>query len=103
MKHLMLMLFALSCGSCGDDPKLVAKREQQRAEITRLQGELALIEEKLRSMPPDVTAELKNARKEADAQTAEIARLETDIAELEARKRSLQDEFAAYRLKYRLK
>jgi phage shock protein A len=54
-------------------------------------------------MPPDVTAELKNARKEAEAQTAEIARLETDIAELEARKRSLQDEFAAYRQKYRLK
>jgi len=94
---------ALSCVSCGDDPKLVAKREQQRAEIARLKGELALIEEKLKNMPPDVSAELAKARKKMVEQNAEVAGLEEEISELEARKRSLQEEFDVYRAKYRLK
>jgi peptidoglycan hydrolase CwlO-like protein len=94
---------ALTCVSCGDDPKLVVKREQQKAEISRLKGELALIEEKLRNMTPDVSAELDKARKQAEEQTSEITRLETEISGLEARKRSLEDEFDSYRARYPLK
>ena len=98
----------LLCGiclltSCGDDPKLVAVREQQKAEISRLRGELALIEEKLRNMPQDLSSELEAARTKAGQQKTEITQLESEIAQLEAKKVSLEEEFKSYRQKYQLK
>jgi peptidoglycan hydrolase CwlO-like protein len=99
----VLVLIALTCGSCSDDPKLVEKREKQKAEITRLKGEVALIEEKLKNLPPDVSADLAKARKTSEQQTAEIAELEKEVAVLETRKRTLQNEFDAYRAKYQIK
>lgn len=101
--NCIAVLAALSCGSCGDAPELVAKRERQKAEITRLKGELAIIEEKLKNMPPDVSGELEKARKTAEEQTAEINSMETEIKDLQARKRALQAEFDSYRAKYQLK
>jgi chromosome segregation ATPase len=108
MTHLPRILFlsllvAFSCGSCGKDPKLVAKRMKQESEITRLKGEIALIEEKLKHLPPDVSVELEAAKKEAEEQTAEVARLEAEVSVLQARKRSLQDEFDTYRVKHQVK
>lgn len=96
-------IVAISCVSCGDDPKLVEKRDRQKAEIARLTGELALIEEKLKNMPADVSEDLATAKKEAERQAAEIARMESELTELAARKRTLQAEFDAYRVKYQLK
>lgn len=98
-----ILLLVISCTSCSDDPKLVEKREKQKAEITRLNGELALIEEKLKNLPPDVSTELAKARQLSENQTAEIAGLEKEVAALEVRKRSLQNEFDAYRAKYQVK
>lgn len=105
IRHLYVLTSALAlcCASCGDDPKLVAKREQQKAEISRLKGELALLEEKLKNLPPDVSEDLAKAKKESEVQTAEIASLETEVAALDARKRELQSEFDSYRAKYQLK
>lgn len=108
MKHpyricLIPILIAFSCVSCGDDPKLVEKHEKQKAELARLNGELALIEEKLKNMPPDVSEELEKAKQQAENQTAEVARLETEISELGERKRALQNEFDSYRAKYQVK
>lgn len=108
MKHpiracLIASSIAFVSTSCGDDPKLVEKHEKQKAEITRLKGELALIEEKLKNLPPDVTEELASARIQAEKQTAEIASLETELTALEARKRALQSEFDLYRSKYQVK
>lgn len=97
------VIFALSCVSCGDDPKLVVKRDQQKAEIAKLKGELALIEEKLKNLPPDVTVQLAEARQLSAKQSAEVASLESEVAGLEARKRSLQSEFETYKNKYQLK
>lgn len=99
----LAVLLALSCASCSDDPKLVEKREKQKAEISRLKGELALIDEKLQSLPPDVTADLAEAKQLSEKQSAEVAGLETELATLETRKRSLQNEFDAYRAKYQVK
>lgn len=99
----LAILLALACASCGDDPKLVEKREKQRAEISRLKGELALIEEKLKDLPPDVSKELAEVKKVAERQSAEVAALETEVAALEAKKRSLQGEFDAYQAKYQVK
>jgi hypothetical protein len=89
--------------SCGDDPKLVAQRERQKAEISRLKGELALMQEKLRNMPPDVTEELEKTRKLVEAKGSEVARIEDEIRSLEIRRRSLEEEFNAYRAQYPLK
>jgi septal ring factor EnvC (AmiA/AmiB activator) len=90
----------VSLVSCGDDPALVEKREQQRTEIARLRGEVTLIEEKLKNLPPDRSAELAEAQRQAAEQKAELARLEKEIAELEERKRATEAEFQEYRRKY---
>ncbi len=94
------MVGVMSLVSCGDDPQLVAKRESQKTEIARLSGELALIEEKLKNLPPDVSKELEAARAKADAQIVEVTRLESGLAQLEARRDDLKAEFDAYRAKY---
>lgn len=99
----LAVLIACACSSCSDDPKLVEKREQQRAEIARLTGDLALIDEKLKSLPPDVSADLSVAKQLAATQAAEVSGLENEVAALEARKRTLQNEFDAYQAKYPLK
>jgi predicted nucleic acid-binding Zn-ribbon protein len=99
----LAVLFALSCVSCNDDPKLVAKRDEQNVEIAKLKGELALIEEKLKTLPPDVTAQLAEAKELSAKQSSEVAVLEAEVTGLEARKRSLQSEFDAYKLKYQVK
>lgn len=100
---LLAAVSAALLASCGDDPELVAKREKQKTEITRLNGELALVQEKLKNLPPDVSADLENAKKQSEEQTAEIANLEKEVAELQARKRTLQTEFDEYRAKYQTK
>lgn len=101
--NCIVVVVSLACWSCGDPPELVAKRERQKAEISRLQGELEIMEEKLKNMPPDVSEELEKAREKADGQTAEINLLEAEIKELQARKRTLQGEFDSYRAKYQIK
>ena len=104
MRHYLTpVIIAFACASCGEDPKLVEKHEKQKAEVARLKGELALIEEKLKNMPPDVSEELGTAKKQAEDQAAEVKRLETEIAGLEARKRTIQAEFDSYRAKYQVK
>jgi transposase len=99
----LAVLVTLFCASCTDDPKLVEKREQQKAEISRLKGELALIDEQIKSQPPDVSAELAETKQLAEKQSAEVAALETEVAALDAKKRALQKEFEAYQAKYRVK
>ena len=101
--YSLVALLGFALASCGDDPKLVEKREKQRAEITKLKGEVALIEEKLKNLPPDVSSDLAEAKAASEKQTAEVAGLESEVAALEARKRSLQSEFDAYRAKYQVK
>ena len=100
---LIVVSLSLLFSSCGDDPKLVEKREKQKIELTRLKGELALVEEKLKNIPPDVSSELAEAKKLSEKQSAEVADLEREIAVLEMRKLSLQGEFEAYQAKYKVK
>lgn len=99
---LVVIAVAMLCGSCGDDPELVEKRDRQEAEITRLKGELAVMEEQLGKMPPDVSLELEKAGKQEREQLAEIARLDAEVAGVTAKKRALQAEFDSYRAKYPL-
>ena len=99
----LAFLAVLCFVSCTEDRQLVAKREKQKAEIIQLKGELALIEEKLKSLPPDVSKELTEAKKQFAKQSAEVEGLESEIAGLEAAKRSLETEFEAYQRKYQTK
>jgi hypothetical protein len=101
--YSLILTSSLLFVSCGDDPKLVEKREKQKAEIARLNGELAIIEEKIKAMPADVSIDLSEAKKTAEKQVAEVALLETEVVKLEARKLILQDEYQAYKTKYQIK
>lgn len=82
---------------------MVAKREKQRAEIIELKGDLALIDEKLKDVPPDVSDELAEAKKQSEVEAAKVSALESEVATLEAKKRAIQDEFDTYRIKYQAK
>lgn len=101
--YFLAVISILTFSSCSEDPKQVEKREKQKIEITRLKGEIALIEEKLKDLPPDVSSELAEAKKTSEQQNAEVEKLEREVAALDARKRSLQSEFDAYRIKYQTK
>jgi hypothetical protein len=99
----LAVLLGLTFTSCGEDPVLVEKREKQRAEIIRLKGELALIDERIKSMPPDVSEELDAAKLVAAQNAAEVEELETEVASLEAKRRAVQDEYDSYRIRYQAK
>ena len=99
----LAILLALLSVSCSDDPKLVEKREKQKVELARLRGEISLLDEKIRNLPPDVTDQLVAARQTAAKQAAEVASLEAEVTALEAKKRSLESEFEAYQAKYQVK
>jgi archaellum component FlaC len=88
--------------SCGDDPKLVEQREKQKAEIARLKGELALIDEKIKNSPPDVSTELIEVKKTHQERTSRISELENEVTSLEEKKSKLLAEFEAYKLKYKI-
>ena len=99
----LAIVLALLSVSCSDDPKLVEKREKQKVELARLRGEISLLDEKIRNLPPDVTDQLVAARQTAAKQAAEVASLEAEVTALEAKKRSLESEFEAYQAKYQVK
>jgi predicted nucleic acid-binding Zn-ribbon protein len=93
------LLCALST-SCGDDPELVRKREAQKAEIRKLEGELSILKERLEQAPPDRGAELLRLKEEAVASEGRIVALESEVEGLEKKKRALEREFESYRRKY---
>lgn len=97
------MVMLTCCVSCKQDPELVEKRAKQKAEIARLSGELSDMQDKINQMPPDVTEQLTEVRKQAETQAAEVTRLEAEVAALTKRKRAVQEEFDAYRVKYQSK
>ncbi len=94
------LLFCLSLASCGDDPELVRKRDEQKAEISRLDSELKVLQEKIERIPPDRSSELKDLKQQSELQKENIARLEEKIEELETQKAQIEKEHEAYKRKY---
>lgn len=86
--------------SCGDDPELVRKREEQRAEILRLEGELAVLQEKMSDIPPDRSAELEELKQDIEESKTKAEGLEDEIARLEKEKQEVERELDSYRRKY---
>lgn len=86
--------------SCKEDPELIRQREQQRAEIQKLEGELSLLNEKLKNAPTDKRGDLAEVEAETRKFESEITRLTADVAKLEEQKKQLEEEFADYQRKY---
>jgi len=97
------ILISVFATSCGDDPELVRKRDTQRAEIRRLEGELSLLQEQLKDAPKDRSTELKELQVRVSSEKEQISELEKEVADLESKKRELEREFADYKQKYRLR
>ncbi|WP_193210502.1 hypothetical protein [Luteolibacter marinus] len=100
VRPLGAALLCLAVSSCGDDPALVSKREQQRAEIAKLEGELAILQERMEQMPRDRSDEVRELKAKAGENQKEIASLEEEIADLEQEKARIEREHEAYRRKY---
>jgi septal ring factor EnvC (AmiA/AmiB activator) len=100
---LTVAAFSLASVSCGEDPALVKKRDEQRREITKLESELALLKEQLKDLPPDRSKALEEAKAKAATQAEELARLEAQIAAMEKEKSEMEKKFSEYRTKYVLK
>ena len=94
------LLLCLSFSSCGDAPELVRKREEQRAEIRMLDGELKILQEKIDQLPPDRATELIKLKGESEQQKEDIARLEKEIESLQAEKARIEKDHEAYKRKY---
>lgn len=103
MKTLITLLsvgaLVVTVSSC-DSPELARKRDKQVLEITRLKNELALTEEKLKSVPTDRSAELLEIEATAKVQQEEISKLEAEISDLEAKKKAVEKELDDYKSKY---
>lgn len=94
------LLLGFASVSCSDDPELVRKRDEQKAEIRKLEGELAILQERMEQAPPDRSADLARLKEDAAKNKEEIEDLETEIADLEKRKAATEAEHEAYRRKY---
>ena len=85
--------------SCSDDPELVRQREEQKVAISKLEGELAFLVERLEQVPPDRSAEVEQLKEDAETNRSQIAELEAEIETLEREKQRIEKEHEAYRRK----
>ena len=79
---------------------MVRKRDEQKAEISRLDSELKVLQEKEAHIPQDRSADLKALKEQSELQKENIAQLEEKIEELEAQKARIEKEHEAYKRKY---
>lgn len=86
--------------SCNEDPELVRKHGEQEAEIAKLKGEITLMEERLKYLPPDQSSELATAEQETRKLEAEHKQLADEVAKLESERDALKQQYEDYRRKY---
>ena len=97
------VLTSLFLFSCGDDPELVKKRGEQEAEIADLKGDLALIQERLKSLPDDKSEELEASQEETQALEAQRQELAAEVSALEDERDRIKKEYEDYRRRYAVK
>ncbi len=98
--HILLgAITSLSLASC-EDPRLVQKHSQQEAELTKLRGEFALLEERLKTMPEDQSLKLKEARLKQQNLEAELESLDSEVVSLEEEKKKLEEDYKMYQSRY---
>lgn len=86
--------------SCGEDPELVKRHGEQEAEIAKLRGELALVQERLKNLPDDHSSELEKVVMESKKLETERKHLTEEVSSLEAEQKVLQEKYEAYQRKY---
>jgi septal ring factor EnvC (AmiA/AmiB activator) len=94
------LVICVAMSSCGDDPELVRKRDEQRAEIAKLNGQLELLQEKMEQIPPDRGAKIEELKLQAEENRTQIAALEAEIEGLQKQKADVEKQHQAYRRKY---
>lgn len=97
------LMLCLAFSSCSDDPELVRQREEQKVEISKLEGELAILDEKLEQVPKDRSQEVLQLKQDAEANRTQVAELESEIEALERKKAEIEKDHEAYRRKYVLR
>lgn len=86
--------------SCNEDPELVEKHGKQKTEIARLDAELALLQERLKYVPPDQSEELDQTIAETEKLEAKRAGLADEVAALQTEHTELVKKFEDYQRKY---
>ncbi|MEK7952627.1 hypothetical protein [Luteolibacter soli] len=95
------LVLCVALNSCGDDPELVRKREEQKAEISKLQGQLSVLKERLDQIPEgDKTAKIEELKQQADDNRAKIASLENEVEALGKEKAQVEKDHEKYKHKY---
>jgi septal ring factor EnvC (AmiA/AmiB activator) len=97
------LVLCLAFSSCSDDPELVRQREEQKVEISKLEGELAILDEKLEQVPKDRSEEVTRLKQDAETNRTQVAELESKIEALEREKADIEKQHEAYRRKYVLR
>jgi TolA-binding protein len=100
LRPAALALLCLSFSSCHDDPALVLKREQQKAELVQLDGDLKVLQEKINQIPPDRSSDISKLKLQAEEQQGQISALEQEIERLQKQKADVEKQHEAFRRKF---
>ena len=103
LRYVAALAICVGLSSCGDDPELVKKREQLKAETSRLNGELSILKERLESIPPDKAVNIEELKEKAENNRTQIASLESEVEALGKEKAEIEKKHKDYRLKYAVK
>jgi chromosome segregation ATPase len=100
IRRIALLTSCLFVISCGEDPELVRKHGEQEAEMAKLKGEITLLEERLKYLPPDQSSDLATAERESLKLEAEHKQLEAEVEKLKAEQDELKKQYEDYKRKY---
>jgi septal ring factor EnvC (AmiA/AmiB activator) len=104
LSHIFRVSAAAALGvllvSCGDDPELVKKRDEQKNKLRQVEADLAVLREKAQSLPQDRTDDLKKLKATSDENLEKISDLEAQIEQLRKQKNQVEADQDTYRRKY---
>jgi FtsZ-binding cell division protein ZapB len=103
LRCVVALALCVALSSCGDDPELVKKREQLKAETSKLNGELSILKERLESMPKDKAVDIDKLKEQAENNRTQIASLESEVEALGKEKADIEKQHQAYKRKYVVK
>lgn len=98
---IAVSLLFLSCDS--EDSALIQRHGEQQAEIAKLDGELSLLQARLKNIPVDQSSELNNTIEEGEKLETELSQLKANVVSLEAEHKELTEKFEDYKRKYSIR
>lgn len=97
------LAICVALNSCSDNPELVRKRDEQRAEISKLNGELSVLQERMEQIQPDRSAKIEELKQKAEENRNQITALEAEVEALGKEKADVEKQHQTYRRKYAVK